>query len=234
LLAPVAGTLIGRNVEPGDVVQPGKVLLTLSPAGRTQLVLNIDEKNLRLIAVGQSALASADAYAQERFAATLAYINPAVNPQTGAVEVKLDVPTPPAHLRQDMTVSVDIAVAQRPQALLVPAGALRDLDSAAPWVLRVQGSRAQRQPLRVGLRSGAWAEVLDGLREGDQVLPASATLAPGSRLRVLAARAPTALGPTALADGVADGVAAGVAAGAAAGAVAGVASSPTAASAAQR
>jgi HlyD family secretion protein len=199
LLAPVAGTLIGRNVEPGDVVQPGKVLLTLSPAGRTQLVLNIDEKNLRLIALGQAATASADAYPQERFDATLAYINPAVNPQTGAVDVKLDVPAPPAHLRQDMTVSVDIVVARRPQALLVPAGALHDVDTTAPWVLRVQGRHAQRQPLRVGLRSGAWAEVLDGLQEGDQVLPAGATVAAGARVRVVATQAAAVLARPAVA-----------------------------------
>jgi HlyD family secretion protein len=192
LTAPLDGTLIHRNVEPGDVVQPGKLLLTLSPAGRTQLVLNIDEKNLRLIALGQSATASADAYPQERFAAELSFINPAVNPQTGAVEVKLDVPAPPAHLRQDMTVSVDIAVARRPQALLVPTETLHDINSSAPWVLRVQGSHAQRQPLRVGLRSGAWAEVLEGLQEGDQVLAAGASVSVGARLRVLAGAASAA------------------------------------------
>ncbi|OYU99888.1 MAG: efflux transporter periplasmic adaptor subunit, partial [Burkholderiales bacterium PBB5] len=73
--APVAGTLIGRNVEVGDVVQPGKVLMTLSPAGALQLVVDIDEKNLQLLALGQRALASADAFAQQRFEAVLAYIN---------------------------------------------------------------------------------------------------------------------------------------------------------------
>jgi HlyD family secretion protein len=200
LLAPVPGAVIGRHVEPGDVVQPGKLLLTLSPAGRTQLVLNIDEKNLRLIAVGQSAVASADAYTQERFAATLVSINPAVNAQTGAVEVKLDVPAPPPHLRQDMTVSVDIAVAQRPQALLVPTGALHDADGATPWVLRVQGARAQRQAVRLGLRSGAWAEVLEGLRDGEQVLPAGAAVAAGARLRALTAQTPGAAAASASAS----------------------------------
>jgi HlyD family secretion protein len=48
--APVSGQLIGRSVEVGDVVQAGKVLMTLSPEGATQLVVQIDEKNLRLMA----------------------------------------------------------------------------------------------------------------------------------------------------------------------------------------
>jgi len=184
--APVAGTLIARNVEVGDVVQPGRVLMTLSPRGVTQLVVQIDEKNLALLALGQGALASADAYPAQRFAARLAYINPGVNATTGAVEVKLDVATPPAVLKQDMTVSVDIEVARRPQALIVPVAAVRDADSAAPWVLRVDRRHAVRTAVQLGLRSGGLAEVTSGLAEGDAVVAAPATLAPGARIRAVA------------------------------------------------
>jgi len=183
LRAPLDGTLIGRNVEVGDVVQPGKALMTLSPSGRTQLVVEIDEKNLRLLALGQKALASADAYPQQRFAAVLVYINPGVNAQTGAVEVKLDVPAPPSAIRQDMTVSVDIEVARRPNALLVSASVVHDADAAAPWVLRLEDGRAVRRPVGLGLRSGGFAEVLDGLRAGDVVLPATAAIESGARVR---------------------------------------------------
>jgi len=183
IVAPVGGTLIGRNVEPGDVVQPGKVLMTLSPAGRTQLVVEIDEKNLRLLALGQSARVSADAYPQERFDAVLSYVNPGVNAQTGAVEVKLDVPKPPAVLKQDMTVSVDIEVARRAAALLVPATAVHDADSGAPWVLRVEGRHAVQRPLRIGLRSGGFVEILEGLAEGDRVVSAAANANAGARVR---------------------------------------------------
>jgi HlyD family secretion protein len=190
IVAPVAGTLIARNVEAGDVVQPGKVLMTLSPAGGPQLVVQIDEKNLSLLAVGQKALASADAYANQRFAAELAYINPGVYAQTGAVEVKLDVPAPPAGLRQDMTVSVDIEVARHPKVLVVPAAAVHDADTAAPWVLRVESGQAVRRPVRVGLRSGGFAEVIEGLAEGDAVISAPATVAAGARVRVAASSAP--------------------------------------------
>ncbi len=183
IAAPLDGTLIGRNVEVGDVVQAGKLLMTLSPAGRTQLVVEIDEKNLRLLALGQNALTSADAYPQQRFAAQLAYINPGINAQTGAVEVKLDVPEPPPTLKQDMTVSVDIEVARRPKALLVASSALRDAEGATPWVLRVEDGRAVRRAVRLGLRSAGLAEVLDGLQEGDLVLAGAAAVEPGARVR---------------------------------------------------
>ena len=187
--APLAGTLIARNVEVGDVVQPGKVLMTLSPRGLTQLVVQIDEKNLGLLALGQSALASADSYPTQRFDAQLAYINPGINATTGAVEVKLDVAAPPAVLKQDMTVSVDIEVARRPKALIVPLAAVHDADGAAPWVLRVEGRHAVRRVVILGLRSGGLAEVTSGLGQGDAVLVTPATIAPGARIRTAAAPA---------------------------------------------
>lgn len=189
--APVAGTLIARDVEAGDVVAPGRVLLSLSPQGHTQLIVAIDEKNLRLLALGQAALASADADPQQRFAATLSYINPGVNALTGAVEVKLDVPTAPAMLTQDMTVSVDIEVARHPAALLVPVNALHEAASPAPtWVLVVDGRHAVKREVVLGLRGGGLAEVISGLAEGDRVLPVAAGLAAGARLRAALAGSP--------------------------------------------
>ncbi len=182
IVASVGGTLIARNVEVGDVVQPGKVLMTLSPRGRAQLVVQIDEKNLGLLSLGQTARVSADAYPNERFSAQLAYINPGVDVSTGAVEVKLDVAAPPSVLLQDMTVSVDIEVARRDQALIVPQSALRDLDTA-PWVLRLEGRRAVRRSVELGLRSGNRAVVLAGLAEGDAVLVDAAAIQSGVRVR---------------------------------------------------
>ena len=174
--APVSGQLIGRNVEVGDVVQAGKVLMTLSPEGATQLVVQIDEKNLRLIALGQQALASADAYPHQQFKAQVAYINPGINAQTGAVEVKLDVPESVQTLRQDMTVSVDMEVARKPQALALQLSQVNDINGPAPWVWLLDAGHAVRRPVRLGLRGGAWVEVLDGLREGDAVIAMPNTL----------------------------------------------------------
>jgi len=186
IAAPVDGILIGRSVEVGDVVQPGKVLMTLSPAGRTQLVAAVDERNLRLIAVGQKALASADAYPQQKFAAVLAYINPGVNAQTGAVEVKFDVVAPPAVLRKDMTVSIDIEIAHRTAALVAPVGTLHDADAPSPWVLRVERGRASKRNVKVGLQGGGFAEILDGVADGDALVPVAATVIADGRMRPVA------------------------------------------------
>jgi HlyD family secretion protein len=183
--APADGTLIARDVERGDVVQPGKVLMVLSPSGETQLVLQLDERNLSRLSVGLKALASADAYPNQRFAAEVVYINPGVDAQRGTVEVKLKVAEPPDYLRDDMTVSVDIEVARRAAVLTLAAEAVRDATGRAPWVLAVRGGRAVKQPVKLGLRGAGSVEILDGLAEGELALAtASAGVAPGERVRV--------------------------------------------------
>jgi HlyD family secretion protein len=184
--APRAGTLIRRSVERGDVAQPGKVLMVLAPAGETWIDVQIDEKNLGLLALGQKALASADAYPRRTFDAELSYINPSVDAQRGTVAVRLRVPVPPDYLRQDMTVSVDIEVARRDGALVVPADCLRDADNAQPWVLKVNDGHARRTPVRLGARSSSLVEILDGLAEGDRVVPSTrADIVAGRRVRAI-------------------------------------------------
>ncbi|TAK87477.1 MAG: efflux RND transporter periplasmic adaptor subunit [Betaproteobacteria bacterium] len=184
--APSDGTLIARDVERGDVVQPGKVLMVLAPAGETQIVLQIDERNLARLKLGQKALASADAYPAQRFPAELAYINPGVDAQRGTVEVKLRVPDPPAYLRQDMTVSADIEVDRRPGVLALRTDAVHDPAGPAPWVLKVSRGRALRQPVELGLRGESWVEVRGGLAAGDGVVPASnAAVKPGRPVRAI-------------------------------------------------
>ncbi len=184
ILAPSDGTLISRSVERGNVVQPGKALMVLSPSGKTQLVLQIDEKNLRYLALGQKALAATDAYPDQKFGAQVAYINPGIDAQRGSVEVKLDVPAAPATLRQDMTVSVDIEVARRNAALTLSIDAIHDAAGAAPWVMAVKAGKAQKKFVKLGIRGERQVEILEGLQEGEQVLPSGGVAVPeGKRIR---------------------------------------------------
>ena len=183
IVAPRDGVLITRNVERGYVVQPGTALLVLAPAGQTQLELQIDERNLGKLALGQKALASADAYPDERFDAVVSYINPGVDINRASVEVKLDVPDPPAYLRQDMTVSVDIDVARRDNALVLPARSVHDELSSAPWVLAVRDGRAYKQPVTLGLHGLTQVEIADGLGGGAWALPVGSGVLTGQRVR---------------------------------------------------
>ncbi len=182
--APRDGTLISRNVEAGNTVAPGAVLMVLSPVGETQLVVLIDEKNLSLISVGLSAVASADAYGKSTFPAEVIYVNPGVDLQRASVEVKLKVPEPPSYLRQDMTVSVDIEIARRAKAVILPIGSIGGMTTPAPWVLKVSSGRAKKSPITLGIVSGGKAEIISGLKAGELVVPANnIAIKDGQRVR---------------------------------------------------
>ena len=185
ITAPAAGVLIARNVERGDVVQPGKTLMTLSPSGETQVVVQIDEKNMGLVAVGQTALVSADAYPDDRIPAELIYVNPSVDPQTATVQVKLRLPKPPPYIRQDMTTSVDIEVARKPDALVLPTTAVHDPLTRRAWVLVAEDDRAVRRPVVVGLRGDGRVEIVEGLAPEDLVIPVRAKVETGDRVRAV-------------------------------------------------
>lgn len=167
--APLAATVIRREVDPGDVVQPGTRVLVLVSRGETLIEAQFDERNLGLLRLGQPALASADAYPRERFAARVSFIAPAVDVQRATVTVKLTVPTPPAYLRADMTASVDVLVGRREQALTVSRSAVRAVD-ARPWLLLARDGRVARQEVVLGLLGDERVEVRRGVTAGEQVI----------------------------------------------------------------
>jgi HlyD family secretion protein len=183
ITAPRDGVLISRTVEKGAVVQPGKALLVLAPNGISQLVITADEKNLGLITLGETAVASADAFPDQKFNAKVSYINPSIDITRASVEVKLDVDKPPAFLRQDMTVSVDIEVGRRDGVLVVGTRFLHNGQSDKPWVLVADHGRAVKRVVQAGLRGNSDVEILSGLAEGDLVIPSLSGVVSGQRLR---------------------------------------------------
>jgi HlyD family secretion protein len=81
-------------------------------------------------------------------------------------------------------VSVDIEVARRSKALIAPAADVHGLDTANPWVLKIDGAHARRQSIKVGIVSAGKAEIVEGLGEGDVIVTSVATLVKdGTRVR---------------------------------------------------
>ena len=199
LSAPADARVLSRAVEPGQIVQPGRALLSLALAGPLQLVAQVDERYVEQLQVGQLASVVADAFADRRFSARVLSIAPVVDAQRGAIEVRFSLPQqPPDFLREDMTLSIEVETARRDAALAVPAAALRaDLlataalrgdasasaaAASAAVVLIARDGRAEPRTVRLGLRTLDAAEVLEGLAAGDTVLLGSA-IKPGSRVR---------------------------------------------------
>ncbi|HLT91464.1 MAG TPA: efflux RND transporter periplasmic adaptor subunit [Woeseiaceae bacterium] len=189
----VAGIVLTRNAEPGDLVQPGTVLFTIARSGDTELLVPFDEENLALLRTGQRATGITDAYPERLFAAEITLIAPRIDPQRGTVDVRLRVDPVPEFLRQDMTVSVSVETARRERALVVPNDALLDRAADRAHVLAVRDGRVRRTAVRLGLRGLTLTEVLSGLEAGDRVLllRSAEGVAEGDRVRVVEEAMPT-------------------------------------------
>jgi HlyD family secretion protein len=184
ILAPRSGVLISRNVEAGDGVQAGKQLLVLSPDGPAELVVQLDEKNMKWVHTGQTAKASADAFPEQVLACQVSFINPGIDALRGSVEVKLKLLHIPEFLTQDMTVTVDIQVNQKNKAMQMAWTAVHDADKSQPWVLLFHNGKAVKTPVGLGMRGSLAVEVVSGLQAGDQLVPLSETgIHEDSRLR---------------------------------------------------
>ncbi len=180
----VAGTVLTRNAEPGDVVQPGKVLFDIARKGDTEVLVPLDEKNLSRIALGQQAQCVADAYPQRTFDAKVSFIAPSVDPQRGTLDIRLTVDPVPDYLRQDMTVSANVETGRREHALVIPNDALTpgSGDLAQVWI--VADGKVRRTRVTLGLRGLVLSEVTSGVKAGDWILAnGGAEISDGQRVR---------------------------------------------------
>lgn len=195
--APTAGRVLSRGVEPGQIVQPGRALLTLALAGPLELVAQVDERFLEELQTGQAAAVLADAYPRQPFAAQLTHIAPRVDAQRGSIELRFALADPPEFLREDMTLSLEVTTAQRERARVLPLAALRGAAAVGGQGSTVAGQpgdevvwvasegRVQARTVRLGLRTLAAVEVLEGVDDGEQVLLGPGP-APGERVRTTA------------------------------------------------
>ncbi len=179
--ASVAGTVLVRAVEPGDIVSPGKRLLVINSRGETRLTAQIDEKNLPYLQIDQLARASSEAFPERHFAAKLYYISPGVDITRGSVEARFRVSEPPDYLRADMTVSIDIGIARKDRALTAPLDALRESGSKRS-VQVVRDDRVQTVRIESGVRGSNRFEIISGVAAGDRLLLARG-ITDGSRVR---------------------------------------------------
>jgi HlyD family secretion protein len=182
--APADAQVLARLVEPGQIVQPGRGLFTLALNGPTRLKSQVDERYLDQLRVAQSAWVIPDAFPDERFSATVLSISPLIDSQRGAVEVVLSLSgKAPEYLREDMTLSIEVETGRRDAALILPLDAIRTNPASKTHLVSViLNGRVEDRVVRLGIRSLLFAEVLEGLKEGDIVLRGAA-LPSGKRVR---------------------------------------------------
>ena len=190
LYAPFAGRVQTRNVEPGDLVQPGNVLLEIARDNGLEVVVALDEKNLAPIKLNQSVQLIADAWPDVTIPGVVSFIAPAVDSDRGTIDVHINVLPDDTNERptllQGMTVSANIMVDERERTIVLPNDYLIFNANGKAQVARWQGGTVNIVDVTLGLQNTSHSEITSGLAEGDVVLQASTSdnVHDGQRVRV--------------------------------------------------
>jgi HlyD family secretion protein len=184
--APVAGKIIARNAKIGAVATAaGEPMFVIVRDGELELRADVAEADVLRLAENQPARLRAVGMTED-LTGHLRLVEPTINPATrlGRARVAID---DEAALRSGMFIEAEITVAER-EGLAVPLTALA-ASADGISVLRVVDGLVERVPVKVGIRQGAYVEILDGLTAGDQVVTkAGAFVRAGDRINpVLAA-----------------------------------------------
>jgi RND family efflux transporter MFP subunit len=176
LVAPIAGLVAQRLVQPGERVSVDAKLIEIVDLSKLELEAAIAPEDVVALEIGHRATLQVDGIAAP-VTARVARINPSAQAGTRSIMAYLVVDGQPA-LRQGLFAKGTIELGRK-QALALPLSAVR-VDQAAPYVLQVQGGRAVATPVRLGERGTVggepWIEIVAGLAEGTPVLAATAGL----------------------------------------------------------
>ena len=175
VLSPLAGTVMKRNVEPGETVPANAVMFEISSTARKRIAADVDERDIAGVKLGAALAAHADGFPDEAFEAKVTNIRRQGDASSRTFRVEADLPAD-TKLMIGMTVDVDIVISQRANALLVPAGGRRPWSFAggpARRALRLRGRGRPRPARRRQDRRGRVGEGRDrlaDLTDGDRVV----------------------------------------------------------------
>ena len=171
LIAPIDGTVIARNVEPGQSVTAQDAVLVLSD--RLIVKTQVDETDIGRINLDQPARITLDAYPDQTVDGRvdhIAYEAKTVNNVT-IYEVEVLPATVREFMRSGMTANVAFLVAAKHDALILPAEAIHQEHGRAAVLLPgATRSHPESREIVIGLSDGKHVEVLSGLEAGDTVL----------------------------------------------------------------
>jgi multidrug efflux system membrane fusion protein len=190
--APFAGELGLRRVNPGQYVNPGDPIATLTALDELFVNFTVPQQELAKLRVGAPVEVAADAWPGRTFQAKVNAIEPLVGADTRNVSVQALLPNPGGALRPGMYVTARLVLAPRTDAVVVPATAIQT-SAAGDSVIVIRGPQAARSgtaapvPVQTGQRLGDRVVILSGLRPGDVVVTeGQLRVQPGAKVNVTA------------------------------------------------
>ena len=166
--APFTGMIVTRFIKFAQHVQSSTPMFRISAFDPLQCPIQVPEKDLGRLSVGQRAHLTVEAFPGERFNARVLRVSPVVDSATGTVKTTLEVETH-GRLRPGMFASVFLETDRHDDALVIPKTALV-LESIGDTVYIKEGDVARRREVRLGYDEGDHVEVVAGLEAGQDVV----------------------------------------------------------------
>ncbi len=181
--APFAGYIAERNLDPGSYVSGttaststmSRGILSLHDVDTVRTLIEVVEKDVPLVKLGQRADVRAEAYPNETFEGTVTRIVQALNRATRTMTVEVDLPNKDHRLKGGMFARVELLVDKHPQAVQIPLDAVSRLEEYQ-YVYVIRDGKAHQVPVELGGRVDNRVEVLKGLTGDEQLIVAGKDL----------------------------------------------------------
>jgi membrane fusion protein, copper/silver efflux system len=168
--SPFDGVVVTLGARDGQYVTPQTELYTIADLSTVWVYAEVFEADLPWVREGDEAEMRLAGVPGRTFAGRIAYVYPFVQPDTRTVRVRLEYANPDRVLKPDMFADVTVHADRRVDALAVPAEAVvRSGTRDRVFVVQAPG-RFEPRPVTLGLTSGGWSQVLEGLKPGDEVV----------------------------------------------------------------
>jgi Cu(I)/Ag(I) efflux system membrane fusion protein len=169
-LAPQDGEIIERAAVNGMRAGPGDVLFRIVDHQVVWVVVDIAERDLDRIAIGQAVDVQPRAFAHRTFSGKVELIYPHLNAQTRTARVRIELANPEELLRPDMYVDAAINTSSLEPVLSVPDSSVLD-NGSRPAVFVDKGEgRLEPRDVKLGRRGDGYVEIREGVREGESVV----------------------------------------------------------------
>ncbi len=169
IIAPFSGRLGLRRISLGTLIQAGTVITTLDDASIIKMDFSVPETLLSALSPGQTIEAITGAYPDRRFVGTVRTIDSRIDPSTRAFAVRAEIPNDDGKLKPGMLLTLQLALAKRDAAILIPEEALVP-QGDKQFVYVVEDGKARRKEVEIGTRSKGTVEIRSGIESTAEVL----------------------------------------------------------------
>jgi Cu(I)/Ag(I) efflux system membrane fusion protein len=171
--SPVSGIVLEKTAQKGMRFMPGEVMYKIGDLSRVWVIADVFEQDIGLIRSGLTAKVRIDAYPEREFVARITRIYPALNLQTRTVPVRMEIANGGSLLRPGMFARTELSAGNGGKVLAVPESAVIYGGRRDIVLVELGEGRYEPREVRLGAHDDDYAEVLEGIAAGEQVVVAA-------------------------------------------------------------